>query len=238
MPRLVRPPGSVPRPASTARRVFHALGGRRGLHAWLARPLLLATLAGGALAPARSATLVPLSHETLWKLPQVGAPAASPDGRWVVVPVTEAAYDEKDEVADLWLLPGDGSAPPRRFTAARGAESSPAWSPDGTRVAFTAKRDGDETPQVYVIDRDGGEARRLTRVTGGGRLPVWSPDGRWIAFQAAIYRGATHLADHQRLAEERAKVKARVRTYETFPTRRWDRWLDETQTRLLVVAAD
>lgn len=235
MPRPVRPAGPGPRPASAARRILRAL---RPLRALLARPLVLAAVAGGTLAPARGATLAPLSHEALWKLPQVGAPAASPDGRWVVVPVTEAAYDEKDEVADLWLVPGDGSAPPRRFTAARGAESSPAWSPDGTRIAFTAKRDGDDAPQVYVIDRDGGEARRLTRVTGGGRSPVWSPDGRWIAFQAAISRGATHLADHQRLVEERAKAKAKVRVYTTFPTRRWDRWLDETQTRLLVVAAD
>src|SRR6266516_5086097 len=56
---------------------------------------------------------------------------------------------------------GDGSAPPRRLTTAKGKETSPAWSPDGLQLAFGAKRDGDEASQIYVIDVGGGEARRL-----------------------------------------------------------------------------
>ena len=35
---------------------------------------------------------------------RVGAPAVSPDGKWVVFSVTEPAYDEKKEVADLWIV--------------------------------------------------------------------------------------------------------------------------------------
>lgn len=42
-----------------------------------------------------------ITHEKLWLVKPVGAPAPSPDGRWVAVPVTGSAYDEKDEVADL-----------------------------------------------------------------------------------------------------------------------------------------
>jgi Tol biopolymer transport system component len=113
----------------------------------------------------------PITHETLWLLKQVGAPAPSPDGKWVVVPVTESAYDEKDEVSDLWIVPGDGSAPPRRFTTAKSKESAPAWSPDSKHIAFTAKRDGDDAAQIYVIAVDGGEARRVTQLALGARAP-------------------------------------------------------------------
>src|SRR6185369_15580898 len=195
---------------------------------------LLTSMSAGALANAAEAERA-ISHETLWLLKQVGAPAPSPDGRWVVVPVTEPAYDEKDENTDLWIVPGDGSAPPRRLATAKGKESSPTWSPDGTRIAFSAKREGDEASQIYVIDVGGGEARRLTGVALGARAPQWSPDGKTILFQAAVHRGATNDAANKSAVEERKKAKSKVRIYEGFPIRRWDKWLDDGQTHLLVI---
>src|SRR5881394_2073653 len=180
----------------------------------------------------------PITHEALWLMKQVGAPAPSPDGRWVIVPVTEPAYDEKDEVSDLWMVPGDGSAPPRRLTTAKGKESSPAWSPDGTRVAFSAKREGDEVAQLYLLALAGGEARRITELTLGAREPRWSPDGSRIAFLGPVSRGATNEAANKQLAEDRKKAKSKVRIYDGFPIRRWDKWLDDTQTHLFVMPAD
>ena len=179
----------------------------------------------------------PITHEALWLLKQVGAPAPSPDGRWVVLPVTEPAYDEKDEAADLWLAPGDGSVPPRRLTAAKGKESSPAWSPDGTQLAFSAKREGDEMAQIYVIALNGGEASRLTQLALGARAPKWSPDGKTLLFQAPVHRGATNDATNKASAEERKKAKSKVRVYDGFPIRRWDKWMDDVQTHLFVMPA-
>jgi len=180
----------------------------------------------------------PISHEALWRLKQVGAPVPSPDGHWVVVPVTEPAYDDKDETADLWIVPGDATAPPRRLTTAKGSESSPAWSPDSARLAFSAKREGDEASQVYVIELAGGEARRLTQLALGARAPQWSPDGKTILLQAAVHRGAPDDDANKKISEDRKKAKSKVRIYERFPIRRWDRWLDDTQTHLFVVPAD
>src|SRR5438093_3268280 len=163
-------------------------------------PLMTLLAAGG---PANAAEAKQaISHETLWLLKQVGAPAPSPDGQWVVVPVTEPAYDEKDETADLWIVPGDGSEAPRRLTTAKGKETSPAWSPDGTQVAFSAKREGDEVSQIYVIAVGGGEARRQTQLALAARSPQWSPDGKTILFQASVHRGATNDPVNKSVAEE------------------------------------
>ncbi len=154
------------------------------------------------------------------------------------MPVTEPAYDEKDETADLWIVPGDGSEPPRRLTTAKGKESSPAWSPDGAQVAFSAKRGGDEVSQIYVIAAGGGEARRLTQLALGARSPRWSPDGKTILFQASVHRDATNDTANKSIEEERKKAKSKVRIYDGFPVRRWDKWLDDVQTHLFVMPAD
>jgi dipeptidyl aminopeptidase/acylaminoacyl peptidase len=180
----------------------------------------------------------PITHESLWRLKSVGAPVPSPDGKWVVVSVTEPAYDEKDEVSDLWIVAADGSAPPRRLTSSKGSEGGAAWSPDASRLAFTARRDGDEANQIYVRDLSGGEAQRLTRLTLGARGPKWSPDGTMIAFQSATWPGAADEAANKTINEERKNAKTKVRAYDGFPIRSWDRWLDERQTHLFLVSVD
>src|SRR5216117_4002747 len=83
-----------------------------------------------AAATARAQAKQAVTHEALWLMPRVGAPAVSPDGKSVVFSVTEPAYDEKDQQSDLWLVPADGGAAPRRLTFTKAAESSIAWSPD------------------------------------------------------------------------------------------------------------
>ena len=165
---------------------------------------------------------------------RLGAPIASPDGKWVVFTVTEPAYDEKDQKADLWIVPTDGSAKPRRLTATRTGESNPAWAPDSRRIAFDARRDGDEVRQVYVLDLAGGEAERITNLSTGAGRPKFSPDGQSILFTSNVYPGAVTEEDNKRLAAERKARKYRARVYETFPIRNWDRWLDDLQPHIFV----
>ena len=188
------------------------------------------------IATAATAAKQPLTHETMWLMKRVGAPLPSPDGKWVVFPLTEPSYDSKEQVADLWLVPADGSAPPRRLTASKAGESGAAWSPDSRRIAFSAKRDGDEQGQIYVIDVvGGGEAQRVTSVSTGAQSPQFSPDGKRILFFSSIFRDAADEEANKAAAKDAKDRKFNVRVYESFPIRNWDRWIDpDRQLHLFV----
>ncbi len=192
-------------------------------------------LAMTATLAAQAAAKQPITHEDVWLMKRIGTPALSPDGRLVVVPVTEPAYDEDAKSADLWLVPADGSAPPRRLTFSTGSESNPAWSADSRRIAFAAKRDGQEESQIYVLDiASGGEAERVTNVATGATRPLWRPDGQAILFASMVYPGARNDADNRARIAERKARKYHARAYDDFPVRHWDRWLDERRPTLML----
>lgn len=176
-----------------------------------------------------------ITHEAMWLVKRVGAPVPSPDGKWVVFSLTEPAYDDKDQVSDLWIVPADASAKPRRLTFSKAAESGAAWSSDSKRIAFTARRDGDEASQVYVIDMEnGGEAQRVTNISTGARAPQWRPDGKAVLFVSSVYPGAMNDEENKKIANERKNQKYKARVYDSFPVRNWDRWIDEMQTHVFV----
>ncbi len=197
--------------------------------------VLCLLLAVNASAQARQAPTT-LSHELLWSFQRVGAPVPSADGKWVVFSVSDPSYDPLKEVSDLWIVPADGSAGPRRLTSTKGTESGPAWSPDSTRIAFAAKRDDDEVNQVYVLDVvRGGEAQRVTAAPTAASVPRWSPDGQKILFQAALWPGATDEESNRKVVQERKNIKSKVRIYDSFPIRDFDHWIEESKSQLWVV---
>jgi Tol biopolymer transport system component len=63
------------------------------------------------------------------------------------------------------------------------SDADPAWSPDGSRIAFTSDRDGNN--EIYVMDANGTNQVRLTDVVAPDYRPAWSPDGTRIAFVSA-----------------------------------------------------
>ena len=67
----------------------------------------------------------------------------------------------------------EGSAE-RRLTGHAAWDSAPAWSPDGRRIAFRSKRDGN--PEIYVVNADGSGLRNLTRSPADDGWFAWSPE--------------------------------------------------------------
>lgn len=176
----------------------------------------------------------PITHESMWMMRRVGAPVVSPDGKWTVFSMTEPAYDEREQVTDLWIVATDGTGKPRRLTASRGGEGGATWSSDSRRLAFSARRDGDEASQIYVLDLAGGEAVRVTSLSTGARSPRWRADGNALLFTSTVYPGAADDEANKKIAAERRARKYRARAYDSFPIRYWDRWLDDMQAHLFV----
>ncbi|MGD9264910.1 MAG: S9 family peptidase [Lysobacterales bacterium] len=182
--------------------------------------------------------LRPITHEDVWLMQRIGEPALSPDGTRVVVSVNQPSYEKDGSTSDLWLLNTDGSGEPLQLTATREAEAGVEWSPDGTKIAFTAKRGDDEASQVYVLNMAGpGEAVAITDISTGARNPAWSPDGRHIAFESRLYPGMADDAANAAEKKAREDSKVNVSVYESFPIRQWDRWRDDRESHLFVQEA-
>lgn len=86
----------------------------------------------------------------------------------------------------LWVVAARPNAAPRQLTRGDFDVEHAAWSPDGSRIAFSADRGPDSNieprSQLWVVAAAGGEIAELTSLAGDADRPAWSPDGTLIAF--------------------------------------------------------
>jgi len=122
----------------------------------------------------------------LINLPQISDPQLSPDGRQIVFVQSDANWKLDKRITHLWRVNADGSRLIQMTSGADG-ENDPRWSPDGSSIAFVAKRgaDPDAVAQVFVIGTGGGEARQVTTHATAVSNIEWSRDGATIYFRAA-----------------------------------------------------
>lgn len=95
----------------------------------------------------------------------------------------------------LWVANGDGSGATELVPESRRV-SWHAWSPDGSRLAFSAATGNgdDRVRHIYVMNADGTRERRLTGGTVSDDEPSWSPDGRRLVFRRRDGSGMPHSA--------------------------------------------
>nr|WP_283165073.1 S9 family peptidase [Shewanella aquimarina] len=177
----------------------------------------------------------PLSVEVLWQLSRIGNPSISPNGDYIIAPVTEYDVPEDKGNTQLWLFGKDGKQ--QRALTAKGLRvSEPVFSPDSKTLAFISKRDKDEAGQIYLLPMDGpGEAQRLTEVPSGVYGLKWV--GEHLYFISSVYPGKNWKEIGEQLkADKDNKVSAHQ--WNALPYSSFDHWIDEgRQAHVFRIAA-
>jgi dipeptidyl aminopeptidase/acylaminoacyl peptidase len=117
------------------------------------------------------------------RIVRLSDPQLSPDGRAIALVIARANLNDNRWDNDV-ILVDVASGAQRTLTSARKHAGTPRWSPSGDRLAFTAsvKVGENETPQVFVMPMQGGDARQITQAPGSVQQYAWRPDGREIAY--------------------------------------------------------
>ncbi|MDE0260722.1 MAG: S9 family peptidase, partial [Gammaproteobacteria bacterium] len=132
-----------------------------------------------ATAPAAAQERLSLTHYL--DMESVSDPRISPDGERIVY--TRGWVDKQGDrrESSLWIMNADGSRARHLLDG-----SNARWSPDGTRILFTARGEPSGSQLFVRWMDDEGAVSQITRLENGPSGPQWSPDGEWIAFTSRV----------------------------------------------------
>jgi dipeptidyl aminopeptidase/acylaminoacyl peptidase len=127
-----------------------------------------------------------VSEDDYQRLVELKTPAVSPDAAHAAVVVSRVLWND-DRRSGVLILVDIASGTNRTLVDDLDNISGPAFSPDGTQLAFLGREEGGKDPhtQVFVIPAEGGEAHPVTFASAGVDEFAWRPDGRALSFVAA-----------------------------------------------------
>ncbi len=125
-------------------------------------------------------------------------PQISPDDQRVVYVRNSMDVMKDRKRSGLWIVDSNG-IDHRKLTDGTTDESSPRWSPGGSKLLYVSKEEG--TTQIFLRWMDTGQTARLTQLPGSPKGLCWSPDGQWIAFSMLVKQEAAELVKLPRKPE-------------------------------------
>ncbi len=169
------------------------------------RPALasFALFAAVLCAPAHAADV--LTPQRVARLASVTTALLSPDARsiaWVAsVPREPGVEPDGAAWSELWLSDFEGGTP-RRFLGPKSEFSALEWTSDGRALAFLAKRGDDKASALYVLPKDGGEARCAAKLEGGIKAYSLAPDGKRVALVGTAPLAAARKKEQEKGFQE------------------------------------
>ncbi len=137
-----------------------------------------------------SVTLDPTDVSHQYNLSSVSADEVNPNWSWDGKNVTFASKRHGGTNYEIYIMDMFGLYA-TRITNSEYNSASPAWSPNGYKIAFTRDTPPAETnPMIYIMNTDGTD---LLETGVRGSRPVWSPDGIYISFQRANTSGSSDI---------------------------------------------
>ena len=122
-----------------------------------------------------------LTVDDYFRMKELDDPQISPDGKWVAYTVKTANLKEDKNEERIWMVAASGGAA-IPLTAEKSSSSHARWSPDGKYLAFLSSRGGGEgedaeegKAQVWILNREGGEAQQLTETMQEVKNFAWAP---------------------------------------------------------------
>ncbi len=168
------------------------------------------------------------NFDELMKIRRVSDAQVSPDGKVVAYTVGDVDKAANRTLTQIFTV-STGGGTPNQITKDTKSSSSPRWSPDGKRLAYT------NGGQIWTMDADGGNRKQVTKISSGAGNPVWSPDGKYFAFNSDVYpECASDDCNAQKEAyAESGKMKAIVT--ERLLYRHWTECRNRKRTHVFVV---
>jgi len=138
---------------------------------------------GGAISA--SAQTSGMKPEDVFQMEYAGDPQISPDGKQIVYVRQFSDIMSDRNYSNLWIINVDGSGQ-RPLTSGNFSDTSPAWSPDGTRLLYTSNRGEGGKTQIYLRWMDSGQTSALTNIENSPAGIGWSPDGKQVSFLSLV----------------------------------------------------
>lgn len=165
-----------------------------------------------------------ITYDDLAAFQRIGAPALSPDGKWIAYDVTTTDLAANKRSTAIWLMRSDGGNA-KKIVDGSGA----AWSPDGRTIAFTTGG------QIALYDVAAGTTRKLPELPGGAASLKWVPDGSGLVAVSDIHPDCGLDAPCIAAKEKKEPNAPNVRMIDNLLYRHWNAWQGPTRSHILYV---